>query len=252
MKIDNRPEIPKESIIKVNNSKKINFRSKPYKFIYFDWWYNLLIIFPFILSYLLTFFAARFFGLKRVNRKNLKIMRKKGCIIVSNHCHYLDTVFIVYSMLPRYIHTAVAQRNYEIPIVRRILRMHRAFPIPATPRGLQKISSSVKCALEKKNHILILPEGELVVGSQTIHTFKTGAFMLALEHQAPIIPITYVLKRRKFMGKELSDKWLKFIQVIGEPVIPTNNTSGLSDRENSKLLANDIAAWMEKTILTYK
>ena len=246
-----RPEIPQDKIIQVKNTKKIDF-DKPYKFIYMDWWYDILVALPFLISYTTVIFVAIFFSFKSKGRKNLKILRKQGCITISNHCHYFDTVFANYVVLPRALHTAVAQRNCEVPIARQLLRVHRAFPIPANGRGLEMISGPVGEALKRKRHIHFLPEGDLVMYSQTIHRFKPGAFILSYKHQAPILPMVYIIKRRKFRGKEMGPAWIKITQVIGEPILPPPlREDGVHPREEIEDMADRAATWMENTIARF-
>jgi 1-acyl-sn-glycerol-3-phosphate acyltransferase len=246
-----RPEIPKEKIIQVNNKHKIDF-TKPYKFIYMDWWYDLLVAVPHLLSYICVIFCARFWGFKVVGKKNLKILKKQGSIIISNHCHYFDTIFATYTILPKPLHTAVAQRNCEVPIARQALRMHRAFPIPSGGKGLEMVTKPIGEALKKKHHVLFLPEGDLVLLSQTIHRFKLGAFILAYKHQAPIVPMVYVIKRRYFRGKMMGPAWLKFTQFIGEPIFPPalKDDDSLPTKEIEKF-ADKAASWMEDTLAQY-
>lgn len=249
MNMKSRPEIPKEKIIQVNNRKRIDF-TKPYKFIYTEWWYDVLVAPAFLISYILTLFFAAFWGLRIIGRKNLKILGKQGCITISNHCHFFDTVFANFVVLPRALHTAVAQRNYEVPIARRLLRIHRAFPIPAKD-GLEMITGPVGEALKRKRHIHFLPEGDLVLLSQTIHRFRLGAFILSYKHQAPIVPIVYIIKRRTFRGKPIETEWfwVKFTQVIGEPIFPPAlRENGEVPKEELEEMADQAAAWMEKTI----
>lgn len=248
-----RPEVPKEKIIQVSNSKKIDF-NKPFKFIYMDWWYNVLTFIPIVIVHIITFFVALFLGLRIEGRKNLKILRKQGCIVISNHCHYFDTVFANVFIFPNIMHTSVVQRNFEVPIVRRILRIIRCFPIPANKRGLEMIKGPVGEALRRRHHILVLPEGELVLLSQTIHRFHMGAFVLSYWHQAPIVPMVYVIKPRKFMAKFMNKHpgpnwWIQMKLVIGKPIFPPNLTKdGPVPMEALKDMADKAASWMEDTI----
>ncbi len=254
MEVKIRPEIPEEKIIGVNNVKKIDFQ-KPYRFIYNQWWFNAISI----LCYLLAFFIAQvcsffFLGLKIVDRKKVrKLMRKKGCIVVSNHCHYFDTVFASAIIFPKRLHVSVVQRNFEVPIARTILRLLYAFPIPSSPSGLKMITNPVGKVLKKKQHVMFLPEGNLVFLSQTIYRFKLGAFQQACFHQAPIIPIVYVLKRRKFFGKEMPEHWVKMICVFGDPIIPPllNNHNEIPKEVLIKM-SEQVANWMERTIERYQ
>ncbi len=251
MNVKIRPEIPRDRIIQVNNTRKIDF-DRPYKFIYMDWWYEALIIVPFLVSYMVTLCCAVFFGFRSVGRKNLRILRRQGCITISNHCHYFDTVFANFVVLPKALHTAVAQRNCEVPIARQLLRIHRAFPIPANGRGLEMITGPVGEALKRKHHVHFLPEGELVLLSQTIYRFKPGAFILSCVHQAPIVPMVYVIRRRRFRGREMGPAWIRITQVIGEPIFPPPLAAdGSLPREEIERMADRAASWMEGTIARY-
>jgi 1-acyl-sn-glycerol-3-phosphate acyltransferase len=241
-----RPEVPRDKIIQVNNRKRIDF-NKPFKFIYDEWWFDMLVAIPFFLAWLVALFFKFKYRFRVINRKNLKILRKKGCITVSNHCHYFDTVFANYVVLPRALHVAVAQRNFEVPIVRRILRIYRAFPIPAKLKGLDMISPAVGKALKKRHHIHFLPEGELVVMSQTIHRFRHGAFILACQHQAPVIPMTYVIRSKK--KKDGGDGGMRMFMVVGEPLEPPAlNEDGSVPMDKVEAMSDAIATWMEETI----
>jgi len=243
-----RPEIPKEQLIQVNNVHKIDF-SKPFTFIYFSWWFELLTVIPFLVAYILVLFVAIFFGFRVEGKKNLKPFRKKGCITISNHCHYFDTVFMHFTILPRHIHCSVAQRNFEVPYARRLLRILGAFPIPKGPKGFEMVSGPVGEALKRGHKVHFLPEGNLVMYSQTIHKFKSGAFRLAYIHQVPILPFVYIIKRRKLFGKEMGPAWIKFTQVIGEPIYPPKLIDkDTFPKEEIDAMSEKAATWMEETI----
>jgi len=247
-----RPEIPEEKIFEVkNNTKKIDFR-KSYKFIYFDWWFHLLTLPFYLLCLVLVFFCSLFFGLRVEGRKNRRFLKKRGCITVSNHCHYFDTVFANYVLFPMRLYVSVVQRNYEVPYVRRILRFLRAFPIPGGPVGFKMITAPVGEALKRGHHVHFLPEGELVHLSQTIHRFRPGAFYQSYLHQAPVVPMVYVMTRRRLFGKEMPPNWVKMKMVIGEPLFPPalRDEPGFPRKELTEM-AEKAASWMEEVIRTH-
>lgn len=247
-----RPEIPEEKIFEIkNDTKKIDF-SKPFKFIYFDWWFHVLTMPFFLICYFATFLATFYFGFRVRNRKKLQILKKRGCITISNHCHYFDTVFANYVIFPSRVYVSVVQRNYEVPYVRRILRFLKAFPIPSGPMGFKMITEPVGEALERGHHVHFLPEGELVHLSQTIHRFRPGAFFQSYLHQAPVLPFVYTLKRRHFLGKELPPNWVKMEMVVGDPIYPPPlEEDETFPREKLKDMAEKAASWMEQTIYDY-
>jgi 1-acyl-sn-glycerol-3-phosphate acyltransferase len=248
-----RPDIPEERIFEIkHNTKKIDF-SRPYKLIYFDLWFELLIFLPFFLAVVLTTFCAVFFSLRVVGRKNLKIGRRTGCITISNHCHYFDTVFASYVFYPRRLYISVVQRNFEVPVVRRILRILRAFPIPASLGGFKTITGSIGEALRRRHSVHFLPEGELVHLSQTIHRFRLGGFYQSYIHQVPLIPMVYIQKRRRFRGKEMRPNWIRMTLVVGEPIYPPPKQADTTRFPKQELdeMAERAASWMEATLAHY-
>ncbi|MDD2599222.1 MAG: lysophospholipid acyltransferase family protein [Kiritimatiellae bacterium] len=255
MKRDNRQrrQIPAEMIIPVTqDKKKIDFK-KPYKFIYFDWWFEILTMPVYLICTLLVGACALYFKLKVSGRENMSILRKQGCIVISNHCHYLDTIFINYTLFPRHLYTAVAQRNYEVPYVRRLLRFLRAFPIPKGARGLKKIIKPIGEALRRGRHVLIMPEGDLCLMSQEIFSFKPGAFYLSYYHQAPILPIVYVLAPRDKSDASPRPGRLRFHQVIGPPLYPPPRAADETIAgEALDAMMDHAAQWMEDTIASFQ
>lgn len=249
-----RPEIPEEEIIEVKNSKPIDFQ-KPYRFIHTQWWF-LIISVPFnFLVYVLSLLASLFyFGVKVVDRKKVrKLMRKQGCIVMSNHCHYLDTLYASIILYPKRLYISVAQRNFEVPIARTLLWLVNCFPIPSSPSGLKMITASVGKVLKRKKHVLFMPEGNLVYLSQTIYRLKLGGFMQSYYHQAPLVPIVYVLKRRRLFGKLMSKHWVKMICVFGDPIMPPPLSEDEAiPKEELKQMSDQVANWMESTIQSYQ
>ncbi|SPD73935.1 hypothetical protein PITCH_A2030079 [uncultured Desulfobacterium sp.] len=252
MELKLRPEIPEDKIIQIRkNTKKIDF-TKPFRFIYLDFWFELLIFPLFVICFVIVTFCGIFFSFRIEGRKNKKIFGKRGCITISNHCHYFDTVFASYVFFPKRLYITVAQRNYEVPFIRRILRFLRAFPIPATSMGFNMITRPIGEALAQGHHVHFLPEGELVHLSQTIHRFRPGAFYQSYLHQAPIVPMVYILKRRRLFGKQMRPNWITVRLVIGEPIFPPvpNGEKGFPKEELAEM-SERAASWMEQTIAAH-
>ncbi|MEK6793805.1 MAG: lysophospholipid acyltransferase family protein [Spirochaetota bacterium] len=246
-----RRSIPKEKLFVVKNNKmKIDFAQK-FTYIYFDWWFELLVLPCFLFCYVLATLSALYFGLTVSGRENLRILKKKGCVVISNHCHYFDTVFASYTFFPRHLYTSVAQRNFEVPIVRRILRLLRAFPIPNHSLGFKMIANSVGEALRRRHSILVLPEGDLCYMSQEIFKFKPGAFYMSYMHQAPILPMVYVLTKREKNGVEKKHR-PRIRQVFGEPICPPPlRPDGAFPKEELDAMMEKAARWMEGTLAAY-
>lgn len=247
-----RNAIPADKLFVVtSDKKKIDFR-KPYKYIYFDWWFTLLTFPVILLLYPVAWLAGLYFGLRVSGRANKRVLREQGCIVISNHCHYFDTVFAGKALFPRRLYVSVAQRNFEVPVVRRILRIVRAFPIPARALGFKMIAGPVGEALRRGHHVLFLPEGDLVYLSQEIYRFKPGAFYMSCLHQAPILPMVYVFtKRHRRDGSERVHR-PRMRQVFGEPMYPPPLCPDSSfPKQELHDLMEKAACWMEDTIAYY-
>jgi 1-acyl-sn-glycerol-3-phosphate acyltransferase len=150
------------------------------------------------------------------------------------------------------LYISVIQRNYEVPIIRVILRIVRAFPIPASASGLKMITGCVGEALRRGYHVHFLPEGELVYLSQTIYRFRMGAFYQSYVHQTPILPMVYVFKRRRLFGRELGPNWIKMTLVFGEPMYPPALREGEKvPRKDLAQMADTAASWMERVLAEY-
>jgi 1-acyl-sn-glycerol-3-phosphate acyltransferase len=247
-----RNTIPPEKLFVVKNDTKKLDLSKPYKYIYFDWWFTLLTFPVILLLYPVAGLAGLYFGLRVSGRSHKRILRKKGCIVISNHCHYFDTVFAGKAVFPRRLYISVAQRNFEVPVVRRILRMVRAFPIPARALGFKMITAPVGEALRRGHHVLFLPEGDLVYLSREIYRFKPGAFYMSCLHQAPILPMVYVMtKRYRRDGSEHTHR-PRMRQVFGEPMYPPPlRENGAFPKEELDTMMEQAACWMEDTLVRY-
>ncbi len=247
-----RNAIPAEKIIPVtSDTKKIDF-TKPYKYIYFDWWFRLLTFPVLLMLYPVIAGAGLYFGLRVSGRQNKRILRKQGCIVIANHCHYFDTVFAGKAVFPKRLHISVAQRNFEVPVVRRILRLVQAFPIPARLWGLKTITDPIGEALRRGQHVLFMPEGDLVYLSQEIYRFKPGAFYMSCLHQAPMVPIVYVFtKRYRRDGSEIMHR-PHMRQVFGEPLYPPPMCEdGSFPKKELTEMMERAASWMEDTIAEY-
>lgn len=245
--------IPREKLFVVKrNTKKIDFNKK-FNFIYFDWWFEIVSILFFCICWPLVGLCAIYFGLRVTNFPDRKFLSRQGCITVSNHCHYFDTVFASWILLPHRLYISVAQQNYEVPIIRRILRLLRCFPIPKNTNKFNLIVGPIGEALSRGYHVHFLPEGDLVYLSQEIFRFKSGAFRMAYIHQAPVLPMVYVFTRRTVFGKEQSPHWPRIRLIYGDPLYPPPlSEDGVLPYEQIHDMMDKVADWMEDTIDRYQ
>lgn len=101
-------------------------------------------------------------------------------------------------------------------------------------RGSQKSRLEAFAEAQRRlgqgNSICIFPEGGVPDDkSLEMATFKDGAFRLAIDHQIPIVPITFHDNKRRFSYTFLSGSPGKMRAKI-HPVIPTKNKTQADKR----------------------
>lgn len=112
----------------------------------------------------------------------------RPAVFVFNHQSKIDSLIIPYlvgdSFTPVVTHKA---RRY--PIFGRILGAAGSLFIDrSTPRGAQQALNSLVTELHAGNSVAISPEGH-ISPTPGLQTFKKGAFHLAMQAKAPIVPI---------------------------------------------------------------
>jgi 1-acyl-sn-glycerol-3-phosphate acyltransferase len=157
------------------------------------------------------------YGLRIRGRENLKSVQGTGVITVSNHCLYMEPVFAGLALKRRRVWYIVEEQN----IVRRDIgwlnSILGAIGIPETEP--EAIALPVRHILERGEAVHFFPEGKLFFRNQRIQPFYTGAFILALRNNVPVLPLTEVLLDRKarnllpFLPPKVSF-------IIGKPVYP--------------------------------
>ena len=146
----------------------------------------------------------------------------RSCIFMSNHVSNLDPPVLI-PLLPGRSSVLLKKELMNIPILGRAMRMAKFVPVERGSRR-DAARASVEAAAEALRsglHILVYPEGTRSPDGR-LSTFKKGPFFLALETQAPIVPIalsgTQTMMRK---GSYAITPGLARIQVL--PVIEPSN-----------------------------
>ena len=113
----------------------------------------------------------------------------RSCIFMSNHVSNLDPP-VVLPLLPGRSSVLLKKELMNIPILGRAMRMAKFVPVERGHRrdAAQASVEAAADALRSGLHILVYPEGTRSRDGR-LSTFKKGPFFLAMETQAPIVPI---------------------------------------------------------------
>jgi len=156
----------------------------------------------------------------KINGKNnLKKVKGKGVVIISNHVHMLDGATICARLFPtNKVYFPTLSSNVDIPVASALMRALGAIPIADTLSGMKKFNNTINDLIQKKKPVLIFPEAALWPYYRGVRPFFKGAFTFAKKHNVPILPIIITFQTRK-NGKQ------RMIFNILEPVYPSGESA---------------------------
>lgn len=164
--------------------------------------------------------------------KNVQSRRIKGkAVIVSNHTSVWDVALMLFLFPTRSLRCIVAEIMYKKFAMRLLLTLLGAIKVERNTQDYAFVSKSIGI-LQKGGVIEIYPEGRLPDRKDDIPPlpFKPSAVYIALESNAPIVP---VFTNGKYFTKERARV------IIGEPIWVTDlYDSTVSEKENIEKINN--------------
>lgn len=161
------------------------------------------------------------------------------CLVVSNHCSWLDPPVLGCSLSHRQLHFMAKKELFDYPVLGRVIRALGAFPVE---RG-QADRKSLRLALEYLSQgriVCLFPEGTRGDGGR-MGPWHVGLAMLAQRAQVPVVPAALLSTRNL-----LEDRALKPtpgpIRVRFGPPLYFDLTSGSSRDRLRKIQEQSFAA----------
>ncbi len=127
------------------------------------------------------FFRISFTGLENVPQTG-------GVIIASNHQTYIDPIWMSLPVSRRIRYLAMSE-SFGWPIIGKIILMLGAWPIQVEKSDPAAFRRTLQW-LRSGSAVVIFPEGGRALPDGQLLRFKPGAVRMALEANAPILPIT--------------------------------------------------------------
>lgn len=166
----------------------------------------------------LTVLTKLLFGFEIKGKENLQQI-KKGAISVSNHVHVLDCAMIGLSMLPRKIFFTASEAGFKMPIVRHIVKLLNAIPIPSEISNKKNFVLAIDELLENNEIVHFYPEASLWPYYNKLRNFKNGPFDIAIRNNVPIIPMVYSYRKPTGIRKFIKSKPFFTLNIL-KPVYP--------------------------------
>lgn len=137
----------------------------------------------------IKFFGGLYFRplaqVERIGFDNIPAMGP--CILASNHISNLDVIYLgVYS--PRHLHFMAKVELYKNPILAWGIRLCGSFPVHRGENDTWALQQAGR-VLEAGQMLSMFPEGTRSKDKAQMRRGKVGAVKLALDYQAPIVPV---------------------------------------------------------------
>ena len=165
------------------------------------------------------------YDLKIEGRENIQEI-EEGAISISNHVLVLDCAMVGLAFGKRKIYYTTQEESFQIPFVRKLIKLLRAIPIPKKIENKNNFIKEINELLYKNTIVHFYTEATLIPYCENIRTFKNGAFNIALKNNCNIIPTVFIFRdpqgiRKIFKRKkDVTLKILKPIKCEGQYDIP--------------------------------
>ena len=158
---------------------------------------------------------------------------KKAYVMTLNHNSMAD-IITIYN-LPLVFKWVSKKEVYRIPIVGRLLYAHGDIVInrASAKEAMQLVHERGKEWLAKGASVAIFPEGTRSKDGE-IHNFKAGAFLLAKDAGAPILPIV-LNNTNKMMRKGWLMNWRNHIT---NKILPPISAEEVAERSVKEVMAD--------------
>ncbi len=196
----------------------MKFICYPIWLIYRVWFYVLVGICTFILSPLLILSILKeswypfFYKIARFWSKCIlfgtgfywkiqwdeKLEKGQGYIFVANHTSMMD-IMLMFAIVKNHPLVFVGKVELaKIPLFGFFYKRTSILVDRSNAISRKKVFNHAQKRIQQGLSICIFPEGGVPVESIELDRFKIGAFKLSVEHQLPLVPITFLDNKRRF------------------------------------------------------
>ena len=204
------------------------------------------VLFYLIAIPLLDIVSRLWFGLRIKGHKKLRYV-KGGAVTVTNHIHLLDSPMVACGLFPKRAHMVTLRTNFEIPIIRWLVRMLGGVPIPETPKALNSFMESMRAELKAGRIVHFYPEASLWPWHDELRPFKNGAFNLAIRSDVPVVPMVFKFRKAWWPFSMIHKKPLVTLEV-GDLQPPPHEGS---EKQRILNLRDQTFEYMQKTEYRY-
>lgn len=166
--------------------------------------------------------------------------KNKSYMFVANHTSMLDIMLMLYVIKQPFIFLG-KKELVKIPVFGFFYRRTCILVDRNNQKSRKEAFNEAQRRLHQQNSICIFPEGGVPDDlSIVLDSFKDGAFRLAVEHQIPIVPLTFHDTKKRFSYKFFTGGpgklRVKIHQFIGTEGLDLNDRRMLRDKTRKIIL----------------
>jgi len=152
----------------------------------------------------------------RIEFEGSHLAPKEGAVIIApNHVSYFDPLWV---SIP--FHRPLRYMTWEkitrVPLLGRLIRIYGAFPVKIEKGDRAALRHSLE-SLRHGEGLVIFPEGGRTRTGRLM-PFKAGVIRLALEADAPIVPVTIIGGYRAFAPHHIFPRPYKVKVIYHDPI----------------------------------
>lgn len=178
------------------------------------------------------------FGLKIKNRKALKNLRGTGYFLYGNHTQtMMDAYTPSLAVFPRHAHIVTGPEAVSVPVLRRLVQLLGAIPLPGTMKGYRPFLEALHLRIEQKRVVTIYPEAHIWPWYTGIRPFPDSSFAYAVRENVPVVAFVTTFRRRKVFR----NLWPCLTVTLSEPFLPDKS---VPPQEARKKLRDAVYSFM--------
>ena len=123
--------------------------------------------------------------------------KNKSYMFIANHTSMIDIMLMLVVVKQPIVFVAKKEVR-DIPILGHVFRRCSILVDRSDPESRKAVFGEAQRRLNDGMSICIFPEGLVPKENVVLSDFKNGAFTLAIEHQIPIVPMTFYDCKKRF------------------------------------------------------
>ena len=137
------------------------------------------------------------FGARVEGREHLRPLKRQGAVVICNHVHYLDTLFVRQAVGHFGSFHTMAPFNNKGGIGGHIIRHGGMWPFSQDRTAMRNLNDEMERQLKRGKRVVFCPEQALWWNYQKPRPMKDGAFHYAVKFDVPVLPVFCTFQKTK-------------------------------------------------------